>query len=119
MIAVQAAGAPAIVESWRAGRVVAYDRIETIADGIEVRVPIPQALEDMRRLVDDAILVTEDAIVRAMRLIHRHVGVVAEPSAAVGVAAILERPEAFRGQLVGTSICGSNLTVEQMGSGCE
>jgi len=113
MIAVQAAGAPAMVESWQAGRVVVRDRIDTIADGIGVRVPIPQALEDMRGLVDDAVLVAEDAIVQGMRLLHRHVGIVAEPSAAVGIAAILEQPELFRGQVVGTIICGSNLTVEQ------
>jgi threonine dehydratase len=114
MIAVQAAGAPAMVESWREGRVVVRDRVDTIADGIGVRVPIPQAVEDMRGLVDDAVLVAEDAIVRGMGLLHRHAGVVAEPSAAVGIAAVLERPEAFRDQLVGTVICGSNLTAEQM-----
>jgi threonine dehydratase len=114
MVAVQAAGAPAMVESWREGRVVVHERIETIADGIGVRVPIPQAVEDMRGLIDDAILVTEDAIIRAMRLLHRHAGIVAEPSAAVGVAALLEGPETFRDRLVGTIICGSNLTTEQM-----
>ena len=40
LIAVQAAGAPAMLESWRAGRVIVHDRIDTIADGIGVRVPI-------------------------------------------------------------------------------
>lgn len=113
-IAVQAAGAPAMVESWRAGRVVSHARIDTIADGIGVRVPIPQAVEDLRGLVDDAVLVGEDAIVRGMKLLHRHAGVVAEPSAAVGVAALLEYPAQFRGCTVGTVVCGGNLTVEQM-----
>lgn len=65
MIAVQAAGAPAMVESWRTGRLVAHDRIETIADGIGVRVPVPQALEDMDGLVDDAVLVGEDSRARS------------------------------------------------------
>lgn len=115
MIAVQAAGAPAMVESWRAGRVVARDRVDTIADGIGVRVPIPQALDDMRGLVDDAMLVPEDTIVEAMRLLHLHAGLVAEPAGAVGVAALLRQPEGFRGRRVGTIICGSNLTAEQMG----
>lgn len=114
VIAVQAAGAPAMVESWRAGRVVVHDRIDTIADGIGVRVPIPQAVDDLRGLADDAVLVTENAIVRGMRLIHRHAGIVAEPSAAIGIAALLEHPEAFRDELVGTIVCGSNLTGEQM-----
>ena len=114
MIAVQAAGAPAMIESWRTGKLVAHDRIETIADGIGVRVPVPQALEDMDGLVDDAVLVGEDSIIEAMRLLHRHAGVVTEPSGAVGVAAVLQRPEMFRGQRVGTIVCGGNLTTEQM-----
>jgi threonine dehydratase len=114
VIAVQAAGAPAMIESWRAGRMIAHDQIQTIADGIGVRVPVPEALEDMRGLIDDALLVAEDTILAGMRLLHRHAGVVAEPSGAVGVAALLEQPDLFRGQLVGTIVCGGNLTVEQM-----
>jgi threonine dehydratase len=116
IIAIQSVGAPAMVESWQSGQMVIHEQIQTIADGIGVRIPVPQALEDMRGLVDDAILVAEATIVRAMRLLHQHVGIVAEPSAAVGVAAILEQPERFRGQLLGTIICGSNLTLEQMQS---
>ena len=114
MVVVQASGAPAMVESWRTGRLVAHDRVETVADGIGVRVPVPQALEDMDGLVDDAVLVGEDSIIEAMRLLHCHAGVVAEPSGAVGVAAVMERPDLFRGQLVGTIICGGNLTADQM-----
>lgn len=114
MVIVQAAGAPAMTESWRTGSLVAHDRIETVADGIGVRVPVPQALEDMDGLVDEAVLVGEDSIIEAMRLLHRHAGVVAEPSGAVGVAAVMERPDLFRGQLVGTIVCGGNLTADQM-----
>jgi len=113
-IAVQAAGAPAMVDSWRAGRVIEHPELHTIADGIGVRVPIPQALDDLRGLVDDAILVSEESIHHAMRLIHRHTGLVAEPSAAVGVAALIEHDAVFRGQFVGTVLCGGNLTPEQM-----
>jgi len=114
MIAVQAAGAPAMIESWRAGRVIVRDRIETIADGIGVREPIPAAVEDLRGLVDDAILVGEDTILTGMRLLHRHAGIVAEPSAAASIAALLEHRDRFRDQLVGTIVCGGNLTEEQM-----
>ncbi len=114
MVAVQAAGAAAMIDSWRSGRIVVHERIDTIADGIGVRVPVPQALDDMRDLVDDAITVGEDTIITAMRLLHRHAGLVAEPSAAVGVAALLEHAGMFRDQLVGTIVCGGNLTPEQM-----
>lgn len=114
MIAVQAAGAPAMIESWRAGRIVTQEHLQTIADGIAVRLPVPQALEDMQGLVDQAVLVSEDSIVQAMRLLHRHAGVVTEPSGVVGVAALLEQPEVFRNKTVGVIICGGNLTTEQM-----
>lgn len=114
VIAVQSTGAPAMVESWRAGRVIVHERMNTIADGIGVRVPVPEALADLRGLVDDALLVRDETIIAAMRLLHRHAGVVVEPSGAVGVAAILEHPTLFRNQLVGTIVCGGNLTVEQM-----
>lgn len=96
IIAIQAAGAPAMIESWRAGRAIVHDQMHTIADGIGVRVPVPEALEDMRGLIDDAILVGEDTIIKAMRLLHCHVGIVAEPSGAVGVAAMLEQPQLFQ-----------------------
>jgi threonine dehydratase len=114
MIAVQAAAAPAMVESWRAGRAVECDSSGTIADGVAVRVPIDEALRDMDGLVDDAILVREPAIIEAMRLVHRHAGIVTEPSGVLGIAALIENREAFRGRLVGTILCGGNLTAEQM-----
>lgn len=114
MITVQSVGAPAMTESWRSGELVSHDRIATIADGIGVRVPVPEALADMKDLADDAILVTEAGILEGMRLLHRHAGIVAEPSSAVGVAAIREYPERFAGRRVGTIVCGGNLTDTQI-----
>ncbi|MBK5278776.1 MAG: pyridoxal-phosphate dependent enzyme [Bacteroidia bacterium] len=114
IIAVQAKGASAMVESWQSGTLINHDIVNTIADGIAVRLPVAQALEDMKGLVDEAILVKEESIVTAMKLIHTHCGIVVEPSGVVGVAAILEHPDRFRGQTVGAVICGGNLTQEQM-----
>jgi threonine dehydratase len=114
MIAVQAANAPAMVESWRAGRAIECDSSGTIADGVAVRVPIDEALRDMDGMVDDAILVSERAILEAMPLVHRHVGVVTEPAGVLGIAALIEHFDAFRGRTAGTILCGGNLTAEQM-----
>jgi threonine dehydratase len=114
VIAVQAAGAPAMLESWRAGRVIEHDRIDTIADGIGVRVPILEAVQDMNGLVDDGLTVSEERILEAIKLLHQHLGVVVEPSGAAGIAAILEHRERFAGSRVATIICGGNLTLEQM-----
>lgn len=114
VIAVQAAGAPAMIESWRAGRAIETPTVETIADGIAVRVPVAEALEDMRGIVDDGLLVDDADTVAAMRLIHRHAGLIAEPSGAIGVAAVAANPGRFAGRTVATVICGSNLTDEQI-----
>jgi threonine dehydratase len=59
-------------------------------------------------------LVSDEAIIRGMKLLHRHMGIVVEPSAAVGIAAILQMPQMFKGALVGVVVYGSNLTEEQM-----
>ena len=114
MIAVQAAKAPAMVESWRAGRAIECDSSGTIADGVAVRVPIDEALRDMNGMVDDAVLVSEPAILEAMRLVHRHAGVVTEPSGVLGIAALIENADRLRGRTAGTILCGGNLTAEQM-----
>lgn len=114
VVGVAAAGAPSMVESWRSGRIVTYERIDTIADGIGVRLPVPAAVADMHGTVDDALLVQDTSILAAMRLIHQHLGLVVEPSGAVGIAALLEQPERFRGRLVATILCGSNLTPQQL-----
>ena len=114
IIGVAASGAPAMVESWRTGKIVEYTSINTIADGIGVRIPIPEVLEDMKETMDDAVLVSEDLIPEAMKLLHQHLGIVVEPSGAVGLAAILKNKERFKDKLVAIVICGGNLTLKQM-----
>lgn len=112
-VAVQPAGAPAMTRSWRARRVINTDRLDTIADGVAGRFPIPEVLDDLLEVLDDAVLVDESAITTGMRLLLDHAGLVVEPSAALGVAAILTDPERFAGRRVATVICGSNVSAEQ------
>jgi threonine dehydratase len=114
LIAVCAAGAPSMARSLREARVVETPTVDTIADGIAVRVPVPQALDDLRGVVDEVVLVDDAAILEAMRLVHRHVGLVVEPAGAVGVAAALAHPSLVRGALAATPLCGGNLTPEQI-----
>lgn len=114
MVAVQAAGASAMVDSWKSNRIVIHEKVNTIADGIAVRLPIPETLVDMKDLADEALLVKETSIIRAMKLLHLHAGLVPEPSAAVGIAAILENRNFFEGKRVTTIICGGNLTETQI-----
>lgn len=108
VICVQPAGAPAMTLSWRARRVVTTDTMDTIADGVAGRFPIPAVLDDLLQVADDAVLVDEASIVAGVRLLLEEAGVVAEPSAALGVAAVLEDPGRFAGRHVVTIVCGGN-----------
>lgn len=114
VVAIQSAGAPAMLESWRQKRVVTFDSISTIADGIGVRVPIPECVQDMEGIVDHGIFVGDASLIEAMRLAHEHLGIVLEPSGAAGLAAILENRYRFVDQNVAVVLCGGNLTPEQM-----
>jgi threonine dehydratase len=109
VIGIQPVGAPAMALSWRQRTVVETDHIETIADGVAGRCPIPEVLDDLLVVLDDVMLVREDSIKVAMRMIYEHAGLVVEPSAALGVAAVLEEPERFAQRRVTTILCGSNV----------
>jgi threonine dehydratase len=109
VIGIQAAGAPALALSWRTGAVVNTDTIDTIADGVAGRCPIPEVLDDLLILLDDVVLVGEEPIKAGIRLLYQHAGLVAEPSAALAVAAIIEDRERFAGRRVAAIICGSNI----------
>jgi threonine dehydratase len=113
MVGVCAEGAPAMAESWRTHTMRSTPSVDTIADGIAVRVPVPQALADLAAVVDDVVLVSDDAIKRAMRLVHQHLNLIAEPAASTGVAALLSHSALARG-LVCTPITGGNATPEQL-----
>jgi threonine dehydratase len=112
VIGVQPLGAPALTLSWRERRVVTTDSADTIADGVAGRYPIPEVLDDLLQVADDAVLVREESIVTGMRLLLEHAGLVAEPSAALGVAAVLEDPDRFAGRHVVTILCGGNVDMD-------
>lgn len=100
--------------SWRAGRVGEPERAETIADGMALRTPFPEALGDIMGLADDMLLVEDQALVKAMRHAHRELGIVLEPSGAAGLAALMTHRERFGGQRIATILTGGNVTAEQM-----
>jgi threonine dehydratase len=114
VIGVCASGAPAMERSWRAAQVQELESANTIADGIAVRSPFPEALFDLLGVVDDILLVDDDRLVTAMRLAHREIGVVLEPAEAAALAGLLTNRQRFHGQVIGTILTGGNLTMEQM-----
>lgn len=112
VICVQPSGAPAMTRSWHERRVITTDSTNTIADGVAGRCPIPVVLADLLLVADDAVLVEETSIISAMRLLHEHAGLIVEPSAALGIAAILEDRDRFADRHVATILCGSNVDVD-------
>jgi threonine dehydratase len=112
VICVQPFGAPAMTLSWHERRVITTDSTNTIADGVAGRYPIPAVLDDLIEVADDAVLVHEASIVAGMRVLLERAGLVVEPSAALGIAAVLEDPDRFAGRHLVTIICGNNVDLD-------
>ena len=87
-IAVAAVEAPAMYDSWCAGRPVDSDRCATFADGLAVRVAIPLAVQELNRLTQRFELVTEAELEAAVRAYAEH-GIRAEGAAAAPLALAL------------------------------
>ena len=112
VICIQPLGAPAMTHSWRQRRVVTTGPTSTIADGVAGRRPIPAVLDDLLLVADDAVLVQEASIITGIRMLLDHAGLVVEPSAALGIAAILEDRDRFVGRHVVVIVCGSNVDID-------
>lgn len=81
----------------------------SLAEGIAVKTIGELPLKICRQLVDDVLLVTEDALEQAVSLYLNIEKTVAEGAGAAGLAAILSYPETFKGKKVGTVISGGNI----------
>ncbi len=113
IIGVCAEGADAMAESWRRQELIVRASADSIADGIAVRVPILEAVQDMHGLVDEVLIVSDQQIISAMQLVAEHAGYLLEPSGAVGVAAVAAHREQFAGKRLATVLCGGSLSANQ------
>ena len=114
VIAVCPSGAPSMFMSWRAGKPVSTANLDTIADGIAVRIPVPEALEMMGSAVDEVMLVTDAEIIDAMRWLHRDAGLIVEPAGAAGVAGAAKLRDELAGKRVAIPLTGGNVTEDQI-----
>jgi threonine dehydratase len=92
IVGVQAERAPCYYLSWRKGEPVPTDTCDTCADGLATRTPEPENVQAIRALLDDVVLVSEEELLGAIRLLHDHEGIVAEPAGAAATAAFLKQP---------------------------
>jgi threonine dehydratase len=88
----------------------------TIAEGIAVKKVGRLTADICRRLLDDIVLVGEDDLERAITLFATVEKTVAEGAGAAGLAALLARPDLFRGRKVVLVLCGGNIDTRLLAS---
>ncbi len=108
VIAAEPSGADDAYRSFKAGYIIPSIQPKTIADGLltslgEINFVI------ISKNVDDIVTVSEESIVKAMRMVWERMKLIIEPSSAVPLAAILENKEAFSNQRIGIILSGGNV----------
>jgi len=113
VIAVQSAAAPAAYRSWKA-RAPVEDAMGTFAEGLATRVPfaLPQAI--IRELLDDFLLVPDDAIRSALVAMVEATRTLVEPAGAAALAGALMIRERLAGRRVALVCSGANITPSQL-----
>lgn len=111
MVGVQAERAPAYFRSWKEARVVGTETCDTIADGLATRTPDASNVRDVRNLVDDVVLVTEEQMLHAIATLLVEEHVLAEPAGAASTAALLNSGAEFEDNVV-LVVSGANISRE-------
>lgn len=109
IIGVQAERAPAYHRSWNEGRPVGTETCDTIADGLATRTPNAANVRDIRELVDDVVLVSEEQMLRAIETLLVEEHVLAEPAGAASTAALLHARASY-GEKVVLVVSGANIS---------
>ena len=106
-------GADDAARSFKAGQIIPSVNPRTIADGLRSSLG-EKPFAEIRRYVDDIVTVSDDAIVKAMRLIWEVMKIIVEPSGAVPYAAIIEERLAVRRRKVALVLTGGNLDLDRL-----
>ena len=107
VVGVCASGAPAMAESFAAGRPISVPGEGTIAGALAIVDPVPESFARIVELVDEVVLVDDDEIRAAMALIAESTGVLVEPAGAAGVAAVARHQETLTGERVAVLLTGA------------
>ncbi len=106
---VQAEAAPSYYLSWKAGKVVNTETADTFADGVATRQPSDFTMEMILNGVDEIVLVNDDEIRDAIRLLWRTTHNLVEGAGAAATAATIKLREQLAGKTVVNVISGGNL----------
>jgi threonine dehydratase len=113
VIGVQAEDAPAAYESWRARAMVSAD-CTTHAEGLATRVPFALPQRILQAQLDDFVLVSEDELREATRLMIEHTRNLVEPAGAAPLAAALKLAGRLGGKRVALVASGGNISPAQL-----
>ena len=105
-------GAADAVLSFRSGKVEKAPFVNTIADGLMTTLS-ERTLEIIKAHVADILLVSEDEIKAALRLVYERMKIIIEPSCAVPLAAVLKNADLFKGKKVGIILTGGNVDLSK------
>jgi threonine dehydratase len=113
VIGVQSEAAPAAYRSWQAGTLVAAAN-STFAEGLATGTAFELPQRIMRELLDDFMLVSEDALRAATRQMISKTRNLVEPAGAAALAAVLATPGRFAGRTVAIVCSGGNISPAQL-----
>jgi len=110
VIGVQTEGASTMYESWKAGEIIKVEEFQTLAEGLLGGLE-PEALtfEVIKKNVDKIVLVRDDNIKKAIRILWNKEGQIVEGAGATSVAYILEHAEKFDNKNVIAVLSGGNI----------
>lgn len=115
---VQAEGACSFYLSWREGRLVSTGRADTIAEGLATSRAYELPFTILKDRIDDIVLVSDDDIKAAMKLLLEYAHQVAEPAGAAALAAACRVRDRLRGRKVIVMVTGGNVSPELLREVC-
>jgi threonine dehydratase len=116
IVGVQSEGAPAIYRSWRAGKIVEVDSVNTVADGLATRKPLDLTFGIIKRYVDAILLVSEQEIGKGVLALLHKAHILAEPSGAASLAALLFKYHPKPKEKVAVIVSGANISIDYLAS---
>jgi threonine dehydratase len=108
VVGCEPAGADDAWRSLRSGQIERNVNVETIADGLRASLS-ERTFAILRERIEQIVLVREDEILDAMRLVWERMKLIIEPSSAVTVAAALFGKFDIKGERVGVILSGGNV----------
>jgi len=108
VVGVEPTGATAMKDSMAAGRLVALDKVDTIAGTLAPRNVGPHTLALASAFVDEVVLVSDAELKGAMKTLWSDLRVLVEPAGAAAVAAVAGGHVDVRNRRVAVLVCGAN-----------